>query len=170
MTPEGHALSAWITFSAFRDGDTTIAQAQALERTADPFVELAFVLGGSRQNDRFWEQTLTNVAVSVGVSEPVVTVQKSASTGGASGATLATCGSAPPLRWPSLRSRAPRGGCVAAARLRLLRTSAQGASDGTVALLRSSRTVRQGRRRPSTRSRGDDEGHRLHVRHPTKDL
>ena len=31
MTPEGHALSAWITFSAFRDGDTTIAQAQALE-------------------------------------------------------------------------------------------------------------------------------------------
>ena len=76
MTPEGHALSAWITFSAFRDGDTTIAQAQALERTADPIVELAFVLGGSRQNDRFWEQTLTNLAVSVGVSEPVITVQK----------------------------------------------------------------------------------------------
>ncbi|HEY8800035.1 MAG TPA: hypothetical protein VIM20_05500, partial [Candidatus Limnocylindrales bacterium] len=31
MTPEGHTLSAWITFSARRDGDVTIAQAQALE-------------------------------------------------------------------------------------------------------------------------------------------
>ena len=31
MTPEGHTLSAWITFSARREGDVTIAQAQALE-------------------------------------------------------------------------------------------------------------------------------------------
>jgi hypothetical protein len=76
MTPQGHALSAWITFSAFRDGDVTVAQAQALERTADPFVELAFILGGSRANDRFWEQTLTNLAGSVGVTEPVVTTTK----------------------------------------------------------------------------------------------
>ena len=40
MTPEGHTLSAWITFSAYRDGDVTVAQAQALERTSDPFDEL----------------------------------------------------------------------------------------------------------------------------------
>ena len=26
MTPEGHALPAWITFSAYRDGDETVAQ------------------------------------------------------------------------------------------------------------------------------------------------
>ena len=36
LTPEGHALSAWITFSASRGIDTTIARARALERTSDP--------------------------------------------------------------------------------------------------------------------------------------
>src|SRR6266540_842860 len=76
MTPEGHALSAWITFSASRDGDVTVAQAQALERTADPFIELAYILGANRGNDRFWEQTLANLAVSVGVREPVVMARK----------------------------------------------------------------------------------------------
>ena len=47
MTPEGHTLSAWITFSARRDGDVVIAQAQALERPADPFDYLAYTLGGT---------------------------------------------------------------------------------------------------------------------------
>src|SRR5687768_7710939 len=32
ISPEGHMLSGWITFSAYRDGDVTIAQVQALER------------------------------------------------------------------------------------------------------------------------------------------
>jgi hypothetical protein len=62
MTPEGHALSAWITFSALRDGETTFAQIQALERTADPFIELSYLLGANRYNDRFWEGTLENLA------------------------------------------------------------------------------------------------------------
>lgn len=76
MTPEGHTLSAWITFSAFRDGDVTVAQAQALERPADPFDEIAYVLGGSRMNDRFWQQTLEALARRVGVAEPQVDIQK----------------------------------------------------------------------------------------------
>jgi hypothetical protein len=76
MTPEGHGLSAWITFSAFRDGDSTVAQVQALERTADPFIELTYVLGANRMNDRFWERTLENLARSVGVLEPDVQAQK----------------------------------------------------------------------------------------------
>jgi hypothetical protein len=76
MTPEGHALSAWITFSAFRDGASTVAQVQALERTADPFIELSYVLGANRMNDRFWEQTLENLARSVGVATPDVRTQK----------------------------------------------------------------------------------------------
>jgi hypothetical protein len=75
MTPEGHTLSAWITFSARRDGDVTIAQAQALERPSDPFDELAYMLGGNRQNNRFWEATVRNLAVSIGVPVPVVTIQ-----------------------------------------------------------------------------------------------
>lgn len=62
MTPEGHMLAAWITFSAFRDRDGRVCvQAQALERTSDPFFELGYVLGGNRMNDRFWEATLRNV-------------------------------------------------------------------------------------------------------------
>jgi hypothetical protein len=76
MTPEGHSLSAWITFSAFRDGETTVAQAQALERASDPFDELAYMLGGNRMNDRFWEQTLDALARHVGVTEPTVETQK----------------------------------------------------------------------------------------------
>jgi len=75
MTPEGHMLSAWITFSAFREGDVTIAQAQALERTSDPFDELAYMFGVSRMNDAFWSRTLENLARHVGVTEPAVTAQ-----------------------------------------------------------------------------------------------
>jgi hypothetical protein len=76
ITPEGHALSAWITFSAFRDGDTTVAQAQALERTSDPFIELSYILGANRANDRFWERTLENLATSLGVAAPVIESEK----------------------------------------------------------------------------------------------
>ena len=75
MTPEGHILSAWITFSARRDGAVTIAQAQALERPSDPFDELAYILGGNRMNNRFWETTLRNLATAVGVATPVVDTQ-----------------------------------------------------------------------------------------------
>lgn len=76
MTPEGHALSAWITFSAFRDGDTTVAQAQALERTSDPFIELTYIFGANRSNDHFWERTLENLARAVGVVSPEITARK----------------------------------------------------------------------------------------------
>jgi hypothetical protein len=76
MNPEGHALSAWITFSAYRDGDTTVAQVQALERTADPLVELMWLLGASRYNDRFWQATVENLAVALGVTQPTVEVTK----------------------------------------------------------------------------------------------
>jgi len=75
MTPEGHTLSAWITFSAYRDGDVTVAQAQALERTSDPFDELAYMFGANRMNNRFWRQTLENLATSVGVTAPSVDTQ-----------------------------------------------------------------------------------------------
>jgi hypothetical protein len=74
INPEGHALSAWITFSAYRDGDVTIAQAQALERASDPFDELGYMLGGNRMNDRFWRETLTNVGRAMGATDPLVDV------------------------------------------------------------------------------------------------
>ncbi len=74
MTPEGHTLSAWITFSARRDGDVIVAQAQALERPSDPFDEVAYMVGGNRQNNRFWEATLRNLALHLGVAAPAVEV------------------------------------------------------------------------------------------------
>jgi hypothetical protein len=76
MTPEGHALSAWITFSAYRDHEETVVQVQALERTSDPLIELSYMFGANRANDRFWEQTLANVARSLGVAAPVIDSQK----------------------------------------------------------------------------------------------
>ena len=50
----------------------TVAQVQALERTSDPFDELAYMLGGNRMNDRFWRDTLVNLGRRVGATEPVV--------------------------------------------------------------------------------------------------
>ena len=73
MTPEGHMLAAWITFSATRGPDgSVLLQIQALERTSDPLFELGYVLGGNRLNNRFWEATLKNVAARFGAVEPVV--------------------------------------------------------------------------------------------------
>ena len=75
ITPEGHTLSAWITFSAHRDGDVTIAQAQALERASDPFDELVYMLGVNKLNDRFWRDTLLNLARHVGTTDAIVEAQ-----------------------------------------------------------------------------------------------
>jgi hypothetical protein len=62
MTPEGHMFAGWITFSAAEvDGDT-VAQAQVLMRASDPIFELGLAMGGHRQEDRFWEATLTALA------------------------------------------------------------------------------------------------------------
>lgn len=75
ITPEGHTLSAWITFSAYRDEEVTIAQVQALERTSDPLDELAYMLGANKLNSRFWRQTLENLARHVGVAAPAIETQ-----------------------------------------------------------------------------------------------
>jgi hypothetical protein len=75
MTPQGHGLAAWITFSAFQREGVTVAQVQALERTSDPIVELTYMLGANKANDRFWEATLGNLARSVAVPDPRVTAQ-----------------------------------------------------------------------------------------------
>ena len=75
MTPEGHALSAWITFSAYRVGDVTVAQVQALERTSDPLDELTHMLGANRMVTEFWRQTLMNVGRAMGATDPTVAIE-----------------------------------------------------------------------------------------------
>ena len=62
MTPEGHMLAGWITFSAYDDAGTTVAQAQILIRASDPVYEIGLTVFGHRQEDRFWTHTLTQLA------------------------------------------------------------------------------------------------------------
>lgn len=62
MTPQGHMFAGWITFSAEQIGDLTVAQAQVLMRASDPIYELGLTLGGHRQEDVFWNRTLTSLA------------------------------------------------------------------------------------------------------------
>jgi len=68
MTPEGHMFAGMITFSAFKQGEDTFAQAQALVRANDPIYETTFRLGfGHKAEDAFWAQTLQSLAKYCGV-------------------------------------------------------------------------------------------------------
>src|SRR3954469_6176673 len=62
MTPQGHMFAGWITFSATEVGADTVAQAQVLMRASDPIFELGLTMGGHKQEDRFWQHTLTALA------------------------------------------------------------------------------------------------------------
>jgi hypothetical protein len=64
---QGHIISGWITFSCFREGTATIIQVHPLFRASDPLMELSFRLGAGTQEDRFWHQTLSNLAGRLGV-------------------------------------------------------------------------------------------------------
>jgi hypothetical protein len=66
MTPEGHMFAGWITFSAYEEDGATVAQAQVLMRAQDPLGEMGLALGGHRKENRFWEQTLSNLAARLG--------------------------------------------------------------------------------------------------------
>lgn len=73
MNPEGHMFHGMITFSAADEGGVTVVQAQALVRAQDPIYELAMAFGGHRKEDRFWVDTLTNLAGRFGVEGDVET-------------------------------------------------------------------------------------------------
>lgn len=72
MTPQGHVLAAFITFSATEHAGQTVAQAQVLMRASDPIFEIGLMMGGHRKEDRFWQQTLTRLAARFGA--PAATV------------------------------------------------------------------------------------------------
>jgi anti-anti-sigma factor len=65
-TIQGHILSGWITFSSFRRAGATVIQVHPLFRTGDPMMEIGFRLGAARQEDRFWHETLGNLARRLG--------------------------------------------------------------------------------------------------------
>jgi hypothetical protein len=73
MTPEGHMFAGWITFSAEVEAGVTAAQTQVLMRAQDPISEMGLTMGGHRMENRFWEQTLRNLAAHLGVADADVT-------------------------------------------------------------------------------------------------
>jgi len=72
MTPEGHVFAGWITFSAAEQGEETVAQAQVLMRASDPIFEIGMMLGGHRQENSFWDETLRNLAAHFDVADAMV--------------------------------------------------------------------------------------------------
>jgi len=80
MTPQGHMFAGWITFSATEKDGETVAQAQVLMRASDPIFELGLTMGGHKQEDRFWNHTMREVAAHFGeiavVDTQVVCVDK----------------------------------------------------------------------------------------------
>jgi hypothetical protein len=69
MTPQGHMLAGWITFSAHEEDGVTVAQVQELIRAQDPVTEVAFALGAHKKQNEFWKQTLRSVARHFGVDD-----------------------------------------------------------------------------------------------------
>ena len=65
--PEGHMFSGWITFSAHRDGGTTVAQVQPFFRASDPLYDVMFVSWFDRKEDQIWHHTLRSLAAAFGV-------------------------------------------------------------------------------------------------------
>jgi hypothetical protein len=66
MTPQGHMFAGWITFSASEADGHTVAQTQVLMRASDPIFEMGLTMGGHKQEDRFWQHTLTSLAAHFG--------------------------------------------------------------------------------------------------------
>lgn len=85
MTPQGHMFAGMITFSASADPSAadpsaadgvTVIQIQALIRASDPLFETTFRLGfGHKAEDKFWFDTLSNLAAHFGSSnrQPTLT-------------------------------------------------------------------------------------------------
>ena len=73
MTPQGHMFAGWITFSATEAEDRTQVQVQVLMRASDPLFELSMALGGHRKEDRFWADTIRNLAADYGITAEVRT-------------------------------------------------------------------------------------------------
>jgi hypothetical protein len=73
MTPQGHMFAGWITFSAYEENDSVVAQAQVLMRANDPIYEMGLRFGGHKQENVFWQYTLHALAGDFGVTEAVQT-------------------------------------------------------------------------------------------------
>ena len=66
MTAQGHILSGWITFRCFCKNGSTFIEVHPLFRASDPLMELGLRWGAAAQEDRFWHETLGNLARRLG--------------------------------------------------------------------------------------------------------
>ena len=73
LSVEGHMFGGMITFGAYEEDGTTVAQVQAMLRSSDPVYELGQRLGFAvKAEDQFWHGALTNLAAHFDVEgEPV---------------------------------------------------------------------------------------------------
>jgi hypothetical protein len=72
MTPEGHPVSGWNTFSAYEEDGATVAQVQGLVRASDPIYEFGYrLMGGEEAEDRVWFGALESLASHWGVKGQV---------------------------------------------------------------------------------------------------
>ena len=77
MTPEGHPVSGWNTFSVSEEDGGLFAQIQTLERSSDFFYEFFNrFLGSSGQQDKIWKHVLVSLSDHLGVKGEQVTYSK----------------------------------------------------------------------------------------------
>ena len=63
---EGHMEAGWISFGVCEEDGYPTVVVQSLARTGDPFYELGFDIFGHRQQEEFWDQTLSALALDFG--------------------------------------------------------------------------------------------------------
>ncbi len=71
ITPQGHPEAGWVTFSSFKQGDSTTVQIQGLARAGDPVYELAFRIAGSKLQQGIWTHVLQSMLKHLGVEGEV---------------------------------------------------------------------------------------------------
>jgi len=71
ITPEGHPEAGWVTFSSFREQDSTVVQIEGLARAGDPVYELAFRILGSKLQQDIWKHVLQSMLNYLGGSGQV---------------------------------------------------------------------------------------------------
>jgi len=78
MTPQGHMFGGLINFSAHDDGGVTVVSVEPTIRASDPLYELTLRAGvGAVMEDRFWRQTLANLARRFGAHDtPQMTTER----------------------------------------------------------------------------------------------
>jgi hypothetical protein len=71
MTSDGLPESGWITFSAFEEDGTVVAQVQTMARANDPIYELFFRLYASNEQNKIWTHVLRSLGAYFGVEGKV---------------------------------------------------------------------------------------------------